>query len=181
MHVCWVASVVSDSLRCYGLKPIRFLCPYILQARILERVAMPSSRRSSRPRDWTHISYVSCTGRWVLLPLIPPRKPYWSLVELEYCIKYFCTAKWIQLYVCIIFHIFFCYGLSQILNIVPWLFCKTLLFIHSIYTSLNLLIPNSHSVSAFVTTSLFSVLLILFQFHRQVPLYHILLLLLFSP
>ena len=30
----------------------------ILQARILEWVAMPSSRGSSWPRDWTHISYV---------------------------------------------------------------------------------------------------------------------------
>ena len=38
----------------------------ILQARILEWVAMPSSRGSSQPRDRTHISYVSCTGRWVL-------------------------------------------------------------------------------------------------------------------
>ena len=53
----------------------------ILQARILKPVAMPSSRGSSWPRDRTHISYVSCTGRWVLLPLIRPRKPYWSLVE----------------------------------------------------------------------------------------------------
>ena len=38
----------------------------ILQARILEWVAMPSSRGSSQPRDQTHISYVSCIGRWVL-------------------------------------------------------------------------------------------------------------------
>ena len=38
----------------------------ILQARILEWVAMPSSRGSSRPRDQTRVSYVSCTGRWVL-------------------------------------------------------------------------------------------------------------------
>ena len=37
----------------------------ILQARILEWVAMPSSRGSSQPRDRTHISYVSCTGRQV--------------------------------------------------------------------------------------------------------------------
>ena len=35
----------------------------ILQARILEWVAMPSSRGSSRPRDRTHISYASCTDR----------------------------------------------------------------------------------------------------------------------
>ena len=38
----------------------------ILQARMLEWVAMPSSRGSSGPRDRTHLSYVSCTGRQVL-------------------------------------------------------------------------------------------------------------------
>ena len=38
----------------------------IFQARILERVAVPSSRGSSQPRDRTHISYVSCIGRRVL-------------------------------------------------------------------------------------------------------------------
>ena len=35
----------------------------ILQVRILEWVAMPSSRGSSQPRDGTHVSYISCTGR----------------------------------------------------------------------------------------------------------------------
>ena len=35
----------------------------VLQARILEWLAMPSSRGSSWPRDWTH---VSCIGRQVL-------------------------------------------------------------------------------------------------------------------
>ena len=38
----------------------------ILQARILEWIAMPFSRGSSQPRDRTHISYVSCIGRWIL-------------------------------------------------------------------------------------------------------------------
>ena len=38
----------------------------ILQARILEWVAMPSLRGSSRPRDQTHVSDVSCIGRRVL-------------------------------------------------------------------------------------------------------------------
>ena len=37
-----------------------------LQARILEWAAMPSSRESFQPKDQTHISYVSCIGRWVL-------------------------------------------------------------------------------------------------------------------
>ena len=38
----------------------------ILQARILEWIAMPSSRGSSQPRDQTRISSISCIGRWVL-------------------------------------------------------------------------------------------------------------------
>ena len=38
----------------------------ILQARILEWVAMSSSRESSPLRDQTHISDVSCISRWVL-------------------------------------------------------------------------------------------------------------------
>ena len=35
----------------------------ILQARILEWVAIPFSRGSSRPRDQTSVSYVFCIGR----------------------------------------------------------------------------------------------------------------------
>ena len=35
----------------------------ILQARILEWVAISFSRSSSQPRDWTHVSYISLTGR----------------------------------------------------------------------------------------------------------------------
>ena len=38
----------------------------ILQATILEWVATTSSRGSSQLRDWTQISYASCTGRQVL-------------------------------------------------------------------------------------------------------------------
>ena len=38
----------------------------ILQARILEWASMPSSRGSSRPRDRTHVSYISCIDRCVL-------------------------------------------------------------------------------------------------------------------
>ena len=52
----------------------------ILQARMLERVAMPSCRGSSWPRDWTSISYVSSTGRRVFsLPVscFPLTDHYW--------------------------------------------------------------------------------------------------------
>ena len=45
-----------------------------LQARILEWVAVPFSRGSSRPRDRTLISYISCLAG-SLLPLVPPGKP----------------------------------------------------------------------------------------------------------
>ena len=38
----------------------------IFQTRILEWVITPYSRESSQPRDWTHISCISCTGRHVL-------------------------------------------------------------------------------------------------------------------
>ena len=43
----------------------------VLQARILEWVAMPPSRRSSWRGDWTCFSFVSCFGRQ-FLPLVPP-------------------------------------------------------------------------------------------------------------
>ena len=33
-------------------------------SKILEWVAMPSSRGPSQPRDQTHVSYISCTGKW---------------------------------------------------------------------------------------------------------------------
>ena len=38
----------------------------IFQASILEQVAIFSSRGSSWPRDWNRISFISCTGRWIL-------------------------------------------------------------------------------------------------------------------
>ena len=49
----------------------------VLQARVLEWVAMPSSRRSFRPWDRTHIS---CLLHWRAgsLTLVPPGKPLWA-------------------------------------------------------------------------------------------------------
>ena len=62
-HVCArpVALVLSDSSQPHG-SSVRG----ILQARMLEWVAILSSRGSSRPRDQTHFSGVSCACRWVL-------------------------------------------------------------------------------------------------------------------
>ena len=63
LHMCYIASVVSDS---WWRSPPGFLLRGILQARIVEWVAMPSSKRSSQPRYQIYISYVSCIGRPVL-------------------------------------------------------------------------------------------------------------------
>ena len=49
-----------------GCSPPGSCVPGILQAKILELVAMPSSRGSSQPRDQTLILYISCIGRQVL-------------------------------------------------------------------------------------------------------------------
>ena len=64
---------LCDSMDC---SPPGFSVHRILQARILEWVAMPSSRGSSRPIDQTSISYVSCIGRWVLY--------HWATREAQY-------------------------------------------------------------------------------------------------
>ena len=55
-------SVVSNSLWPHELQPIRSSVYWILQARILEWVAKPSSRESSQPRDRTQVSRI--TGRF---------------------------------------------------------------------------------------------------------------------
>ena len=47
----------------------------ILQARILQWVAMPSSRGSSQPRDRSRICSVSCIRKWVLYHSRPLGSP----------------------------------------------------------------------------------------------------------
>ena len=50
----------------------------ILQARILEWVVLSSSRGSSRPRDWTRVSYIYLHWQAGSLPLAPPGKLHFS-------------------------------------------------------------------------------------------------------
>ena len=57
----------------------------ILQAQILELVAIPFSRGSSWPRDWTHVSHVSCNGRRVLY--------YWAMEEAPSIISQECALR----------------------------------------------------------------------------------------
>ena len=55
--------ILCDSMDC---SPPGSSVHGILQATILEWVAMSSSRGSSPPRNQTHISCVSCTGKQIL-------------------------------------------------------------------------------------------------------------------
>ena len=64
--MCSVTSVVFDSATPWNVSPLDSSVHGILQARTLEWDAMPSSRGSSWPRDWTCVCYVSCIGRQVL-------------------------------------------------------------------------------------------------------------------
>ena len=55
----------------------------ILQARILNWVAIHSSRGSSWPRGWTCVFYVSCIGGWVLYHYHHLGSP-WKIIYLPY-------------------------------------------------------------------------------------------------
>ena len=53
----------------------------ILQARILEWIAISFSRGSSWPRDWTHFSYISCIGRTKALQKSKMLTTWWSILH----------------------------------------------------------------------------------------------------
>ena len=74
--LCWVCCAQSCPALCSPMdcSPPGSSLHAILQARILEHVAIPFSRGSSRPRDdWTG---VSCTGKWILYHLSHRGSPY---------------------------------------------------------------------------------------------------------
>ena len=63
VYVCSVGFTLCDPT---VYSPLGFSVRGIFQARILEWVAIPFSRRSSPPRDQTQVSSVSCIGSWIL-------------------------------------------------------------------------------------------------------------------
>ena len=68
-HLCWVwfSNQTLMTWHAYVISHV-WLCvtPWIFQARILEWVAISSSRGSSWPRDQTRVSCISCNVRWML-------------------------------------------------------------------------------------------------------------------
>ena len=77
MHACWVAQSCLTLCNPMDCSPPGSSARGILQARILEWVAISFSRRSSWPRDRTHVSYVSCIAGG-FFTAEPPGKPLWK-------------------------------------------------------------------------------------------------------
>ena len=74
----WSCSVVSDSLHPVDCSPPRSSVHGILQARILEWVAISFSRGSSQPTDWTQVSHIA--GRRFNL-CATREAPFWVSVQ----------------------------------------------------------------------------------------------------
>ena len=75
--VCVCVLVTQLCLTLYNpvdCSPPGFSVNGIPQARMLEWVATSSSRGPSPPGDRNCGSYISCIGRWIFLPLVPPGK-----------------------------------------------------------------------------------------------------------
>ena len=62
---CSVTSVVSDSVRPYGLSPARPLCVWDSPGKNTSVIATPCSRGSSRPRNRTHGALTALAGRFL--------------------------------------------------------------------------------------------------------------------
>ena len=80
VHACVLScSVVSYSLWLHWLHSQPDSVHIIFHSRILEWVAISSTRGSSQPRDWTCISCISYIGRWILYHY--PFRSHWSPIR----------------------------------------------------------------------------------------------------
>ena len=76
-HACLCS--VATVMRPIDYSPPGFSLYGIFQTRLLDWVAISSSRVSSQPRDWTHVFCISCTGRQILLPVSHLGSPWMFL------------------------------------------------------------------------------------------------------
>ena len=97
-HV-WVLSHVWPCVTSWTIARQAPLSIGILQARILEWVAISSSRRSSRPRDWTLVSSI---GKWILYYWITWEAPYIMFKAIKNINVHWCLTNGIILiyYLC---------------------------------------------------------------------------------
>ena len=74
------------------------------------------------------------------------KKICWSIVDLQCCVNFFCTAKWLSYtYIYSLSYSFPLWFVTGYWLSFPVLYSRTLLFMHPLCNSLPLLIPNSHS------------------------------------
>ena len=84
LHACVLSCIWLFSTPWTVCSPPGSFALGIFQARILEWVAISSSRGCSWPKDWAHITWISCIDRQILYPCIT-----WE--TLKYCGLFFRT------------------------------------------------------------------------------------------
>ena len=82
--MCWVAQSCPTLSNATDWSPPGSCIHGIFQARILEWVATSYSRGSSQPRDWSHVSYISCIDYSPLWHLGSPK----LIIGLCFCIRW---------------------------------------------------------------------------------------------
>ena len=99
IYTCLVARSCSTPCDPMDCNPPGSSTHGILQARILEWVAMTFSRQTSQPGDRTHMSSVYLHWQGSSLPLVPPEKPLNYCCGLKYlCIPYGTMSKSEQMF-----------------------------------------------------------------------------------
>ena len=123
--------------------------------------------------DFTFLSSIAICAFYIVCFL----KNYWSMVELQCCISFRCTAEWVSYTYTYFnpFSDFFSSSLSE--NIESSFLCNVDFVGYPMYSNVYILIPNSwfiplSKVSPLVTISLF--LISIFLFCKEVHLYHFL-------
>ena len=65
-NLCESCSLMFDSLRSHGLQPARLLCPWKFPGKNTEAGCRFLLQESSQLKNRTHVSCISCIGRWIL-------------------------------------------------------------------------------------------------------------------
>ena len=137
MYVCVLSSsVMSDSCDPMDCSLPSSSVYGILQARVLECVAISSSRGSSQTRDQTH---VSCISRWVLYLWVTWEALYMDEYTCAYtciCVYVVCAYICIELYVCACYA---CFCIYICVCVYIYIYSHT---IHMYRYSIFLLLPS---------------------------------------